>query len=335
MAKKVKIKDSINSSIGEKAGLQNTASTTTNDLQMYYSLILLAGKKLKNFESDKRNETDICSLNESKFLKLAKGRPKEFCSFNKKFLSRIYPSRTRLMSSNFNPMIPWMYGCQIVALNYQALGIATILNRGRFVENGKCGYVLKPDVLRKPEYHFDPTDVNLVETNPILLEIQISSGHQLPRPSNDQRKEGKNRGKQASVRKVPDTSCPYVTASVHGVKADCKTFRTNSVSNNGFNPRWNNQKFTFEISCPSVAMLLFEVRNQDAVRSDFLAAAAMPVSCIRPGFRWVELYDGRLRRIEWSGLLVNAQIKPLQLENARRSGRYNTGANASESGLAK
>jgi len=216
------------------------------------------------------------------------------------------------MSSNFNPMVPWMYGSQIVALNYQALGIATILNRGRFLENGNCGYVLKPTVLNSTTNPFDPSDIGCTEPQALTLEIQMSSGHKLPRPSSDQRKETRTKGKQTSVRKVIDTSCPFVTASVHGVKPDCKTYRTTAVTNNGFNPRWNSQKFVFEVTCPSVAMLVLEVRNHDAVRSDFLGAAAVPVSCMRPGFRWVELFDARMRRIDWSGLLVHVSIKPLR-----------------------
>ena len=36
-----------------------------------------------------------------------------------------------------------------VALNYQYPGLAMDLNRGRFLQNGRSGYVLKPAVLRE------------------------------------------------------------------------------------------------------------------------------------------------------------------------------------------
>ena len=39
--------------------------------------------------------------------------------------------------------------CISVALNYQYLGLSMDLNRGRFLQNGRCGYVLKPAVLRE------------------------------------------------------------------------------------------------------------------------------------------------------------------------------------------
>ena len=36
-----------------------------------------------------------------------------------------------------------------VALNYQTPGIMMNLNTGKFLENGGCGYVLKPAVMRE------------------------------------------------------------------------------------------------------------------------------------------------------------------------------------------
>ena len=36
-----------------------------------------------------------------------------------------------------------------VALNYQTPGVMMNLNTGKFLENGGCGYVLKPAVMRE------------------------------------------------------------------------------------------------------------------------------------------------------------------------------------------
>ena len=36
-----------------------------------------------------------------------------------------------------------------VALNYQTTGLMMDLNQGKFLENGGCGYVLKPAVMRE------------------------------------------------------------------------------------------------------------------------------------------------------------------------------------------
>lgn len=84
------------------------------------------------------------------------------------------------MSSNFNPMICWMYGCQMAALNFQALGLATLLNLGRFLENGSVGYVLKPAILRNPSQPFDPNSFNVyslraAQETPVEVAIQVGS----------------------------------------------------------------------------------------------------------------------------------------------------------------
>ena len=69
-------------------------------------------------------------------------------NLHKKHFVRIYPSAKHLSSTNYNPVYFWMLGCQIVALNYQTCDIGMILNKGMFIENGCCGYVLKPSTLR-------------------------------------------------------------------------------------------------------------------------------------------------------------------------------------------
>lgn len=43
-----------------------------------------------------------------------------------------------------------------VALNFQTPGCEMDLNHGRFLVNGRCGYVLKPSFLRSRQASFDP-----------------------------------------------------------------------------------------------------------------------------------------------------------------------------------
>ena len=48
------------------------------------------------------------------------------------------------------------------------------LNEGRFMQNGKCGYVLMPDCMFEPG--FNPLDVlTHVNVEPVTLTIQVSS----------------------------------------------------------------------------------------------------------------------------------------------------------------
>eukprot|EP00980_Cylindrotheca_fusiformis_P023799 scaffold11028_cov73-Cylindrotheca_fusiformis.AAC.1 len=59
-------------------------------------------------------------------------------------MTRTYPAGVRVDSSNYNPMLAWSLGCQMVALNFQTSDTHLILNDGRFRANGGCGYVPKP-----------------------------------------------------------------------------------------------------------------------------------------------------------------------------------------------
>lgn len=45
---------------------------------------------------------------------------------------------TRFDSSNFDPILPWLAGCQLVALNYQTVTEPMMVNVAKFRENGVC-----------------------------------------------------------------------------------------------------------------------------------------------------------------------------------------------------
>lgn len=44
----------------------------------------------------------------------------------------------------------------MVALNFQTSDLAMQLNQGKFEYNGNCGYLLKPDFMRRKDRLFDP-----------------------------------------------------------------------------------------------------------------------------------------------------------------------------------
>ena len=66
-------------------------------------------------------------------------------------LVRTYPKGTRFDSSNYDPMQMWRCGVQVVSLNFQTLDMYMHLNQGFFRQNGGCGYVLKPAVMRRED----------------------------------------------------------------------------------------------------------------------------------------------------------------------------------------
>eukprot|EP01069_Polyplicarium_translucidae_P012979 Polyplicarium_translucidae@DN694_c0_g1_i2.p1 len=283
------------------------------------SVVSLVGKRFKGFE-ERRQANQVCSMNERLFVKAAKANPTEFVRFCQNNLVRVYPSSTRLLSSNMNPMEPWTYGAQFVALNYQARGLSMLTNHGRFVENGQCGYILKPPLLRNSREPFDPSNASAnfrtSTESPMELSIRVLAAQQVPRPSSDQ----KFTSAAGGTGRRRDVACPYVVVSIQGARMDSVSRRTYPVTSNGLNPRWKNQVFHYDIMIPSLAILTFEVRHYDAVKNEFLAAAALPVGCARTGLRWVPLYDARFREIPWSGILVHAAIRPSKRTAVRPPG---------------
>lgn len=70
-----------------------------------------------------------------------------------------------------------------VALNYQTWGTEMFLNEAQFNQNGRCGYVLKPDFLR-------PGEVVKPSTVQKKLELTILSGQHIPKPGQNVEGEG-------------------------------------------------------------------------------------------------------------------------------------------------
>ena len=66
-------------------------------------------------------------------------------------MSRIFPDGLRVLSDNFNPILGWSAGCQLIALNFQKADLDLRLNDGRFRTNGNCGYILKPQNMLEDE----------------------------------------------------------------------------------------------------------------------------------------------------------------------------------------
>ncbi|CBZ37915.1 phosphatidylinositol-specific phospholipase-like protein [Leishmania donovani] len=92
---------------------------------------------------------NVQSYVEGEVARLEACSPVDFARQNTRMLSRIYPAGTRIDSSNYDPMLMWRLGCQMVALNWQTRDHNFRVNEGFFThQNGGCGYVLKPMHLR-------------------------------------------------------------------------------------------------------------------------------------------------------------------------------------------
>ena len=108
------------------------------------------------YKKARQKSYEMSSFDEKQAMTLLKQSPVEFVNYNKYQLSRVYPRGTRVDSGNFMPQLFWNAGCQLVALNYQTMDLAMQLNMGFFELNRRCGYLLKPEFMRRKDRRFDP-----------------------------------------------------------------------------------------------------------------------------------------------------------------------------------
>eukprot|EP01017_Pseudomicrothorax_dubius_P004385 TRINITY_DN10866_c0_g1_i1.p1 TRINITY_DN10866_c0_g1~~TRINITY_DN10866_c0_g1_i1.p1 ORF type:complete len:346 (-),score=69.90 TRINITY_DN10866_c0_g1_i1:34-1014(-) len=242
----------------------------------------------------------IASVDEEKIAKISKTNEKALVDFHKKYFTRIYPKGTRVDSSNYSPVEPWIYGSQVVALNFQTRDEAMLLNKAKFEENGGVagGYVLKPEFMlsgNDPQY---PSDFS----KPLKqIRVRIISGQQLrfEKQSED----------------IKDIVDPYIKVSIRGLKQDEKSRETKLIEDNGFNPVWKDQEhFDFRICGPDFAFLKFEVFDKDRFKSTRIGWYATPINMIRSGYRIVPLLNSQLDPIPFSVLLVEIQFSPVEEE---------------------
>lgn len=131
------------------------------------------------------------------------------------------------------PVPAWSAGSQLVALNYQTGDLAYHVNFGKFLENGKTGYVLKPSyMLNAPLDHLPP----------VRLTVNIISASHLPKPGGAQKGE------------IID---PFVVVYINGPKTeDNQEAKTRTIIDNGFNPVWNQVSFLLSYQTNPLGIIL-------------------------------------------------------------------------------
>ncbi|XP_051937703.1 inactive phospholipase C-like protein 1 [Hippocampus zosterae] len=224
------------------------------------------------------NETPywtLCSLGEGEAGRLTTESPEDLVMFTKRTLTRVRPSSVRLDSSNPNPQGYWKGGVQLVALNQQTPGAMLDLHRGRFSQNGGCGYVLRPAVMRDEVSYFSAHTHGCVPgVPPQTLRIKVISAHNLPKPQGS-----------GAKGEVID---PYVVLELHGVPADCAEQRTRTALQNQDDPLFD-ETFEFQVNMPELALLRFVVLDDDYIGDDFIGQFSVAFECLQSGYRNVPL----------------------------------------------
>ncbi|XP_073528350.1 1-phosphatidylinositol 4,5-bisphosphate phosphodiesterase beta-4 isoform X4 [Phyllobates terribilis] len=226
--------------------------------------------KFQSFKvAEERNiHFNMSSFNESVGLGYLKTHAIEFVNYNKRQMSRIYPKGGRVDSSNYMPQIFWNAGCQMVSLNYQTPDLAMQLNQGKFEYNGSCGFLLKPDFMRRPDRTFDPFSETPVDgVIAATCSVQVISGQFL------------------SDKKIGT----YVEVDMYGLPTDTirKEFRTRMVMNNGLNPVYNEEAFVFrKVILPDLAVLRIAVYDDN---NKLIGQRILPLDGLQAGYRHISL----------------------------------------------
>ncbi|NXY33996.1 PLCZ1 phosphodiesterase, partial [Pomatorhinus ruficollis] len=228
------------------------------------------------------------SIGESYARKLLRISAREFIAHTTRFITRIYPKGTRMSSSNYNPQEFWNVGCQMVALNFQTPGTQMELQDGKFLDNGGCGYVLKPEFLRDRNTTFTPRNVGGY-SKPMSLSIRLISGHQLP-PS--------------SMSKT-NKADPMVQIEIYGVPEDQARKKSSVIKSNALCPKWN-ETFSFNIQVPELAMIRFCVEDEvSLVNNEFLGQYTLPVTSLNTGYRKIPLMSKEGIKLESASLFAH------------------------------
>jgi len=133
----------------------------------------------------------------------------------------------------------------------------------------------------------------------VKLRITIISGHLIPKPLEDD-----------LHTEVVD---PFVNVKIRGHQDDetpGNNRTTEPVYDNGFHPTWNFE-CELKVTVPELAILDLTVKDEDAIGSEYLGSAAIPVPLIPEGYRRAHLVDYAGNKLNPASLLIRVQKLPL------------------------
>ncbi|KAK2974618.1 hypothetical protein RJ640_025912 [Escallonia rubra] len=267
-----------------------------NEAPEYRRLIAIHAVKLKgrleNVLAGDSNKVLRLSLGEQELQDAATTYGTHIVRFTQRNLLRVYPKGTRVVSSNYNPLVGWMHGAQMVALNMQGYDKNLWRMQGMFRANGGCGYVKKPGILLNDDPHgkvFDPSETTPIKT---VLKVKLYMGE----------------GWQSDFRhnhfdrfSPPDF---YAKLSITGVPADSVKKKSRPIDDEWI-PAWN-EEFEFPLTVPELALLRIEVRDYDTTGTQVLAGqTCLPVSELRTGIRSIPLHDRKGEKYKSVKLLMS------------------------------
>lgn len=265
--------------------------------------IYIQGLKFRNFSLPESKTFNHCfSLSEKAMNSMLKDEQKlaAIDKHNRKFFMRIYPSKFRVKSSNFNPINYWAKGCQMVATNWQTYDLGQQLNESFFESSGGSGFILKPRSLRQPV--MKSTMRNTVGKSVLNAQFSISviSAQHLPKPPNS------------------DSINPFISLEILGpekVQWDEGSLSsvTNIVADNGFNPVWN-QRFSGAIEAHNEMIFLRFILSSSSSQKTIedpkeIGILVVNLFDLKLGYRHLPLKDTRGEELLNSTIFLKVQCE--------------------------
>ena len=181
----------------------------------------------------------------------------------------------------------------MAALNYQTGDKPMQVNQAKFLDNGQCGFLLRPEFMFRPGYlPSDPPSDPAICTS-LELAVTILAARHLYRGV----KKFGSRSGQGMV-------SPLVELEVLGCDYDTVKHKTKTIPDNGLNPVWD-ETFKLRILNPEMALIRLSIYDEDMFGDpNFIGHATFPDKLLLSGYRSIQLKNGYSEELELSSLLV-------------------------------
>lgn len=264
--------------------------------------VYIQGVRFRNFSLPESKTFNHCfSLSEKSINAMLKDENKRISvdKHNRSYLMRIYPSKFRLKSTNFNPIIFWRFGAQMVATNWQTYDLGQQINEAMFNAPFGDGYVLKPAYLRSSLSKGTSLTKSRCPTYQKTLEVTVISAHQLPKPSG-----------------WSGETNPFILLDLIGAETVAWSPikpATRIVAGNGHNPIWNQTFYCSFDADSDLVFIKFTVSScasgDGNAECKILASVIHNVFAIRGGLRYLTLKDLCGEHLLYSSIFVRFKLR--------------------------
>ncbi|KAL1882989.1 hypothetical protein VTK73DRAFT_511 [Phialemonium thermophilum] len=283
--------------------------------------VYCAGIHFDGFDApEAKTFNHIFSFKEKTFAKNSQPGEKKRSMFrhNMRFLMRVYPNGSRISSNNFNPLIYWKRGVQMVALNWQTFDLGMQLNHAMFSSGtDQSGYVLKPIELR--EFQVMPNNAGDWATKRqrknINFTVDVISAQQLMRPYNLGEKRSLDPYVEVEVFLADDKRNKIDYANNGGTNNSSQLQcylkrRTRLVKENGFNPEFNeSMNFNFTTKYPDLVFVRWSVKISGfSDKVPPLATFTAKLASLKQGYRTLPLLDHKGDQYLFSTLFCRIKV---------------------------